>query len=111
VTDSWHGPDQEGGNLYSPGQPIPQPKMIAEHNEQQLEKLTVLDAPCPGRRPTHRDRRLAVGLSLLESRLSENRRMPPPSQLEVVVFWIVGIVVTILSSGVATYASHHHFWG
>jgi hypothetical protein len=37
--------------------------------------------------------------------------MPPPSQLEVVVFWIVGIVVTILSSGVATYASHHHFWG
>jgi hypothetical protein len=85
--------------------------MIAERNERQLEKLTVLDAPCPGRRPTHRDRRLAVGLSLLESRLSENRRMPPPSQLEIVVFWIVGIVVTILSGGVATYASHHHFWG
>jgi hypothetical protein len=37
--------------------------------------------------------------------------MPPPSQLEIVVFWIVGIVVTILSGGVATYASHHHFWG
>jgi hypothetical protein len=32
--------------------------------------------------------------------------MPPPSQLEVVAFWIVGIVITILSGGVAIYASH-----
>ena len=31
--------------------------------------------------------------------------MPPPSQLEVVVFWVIGIVVTILSGGVAIYAS------
>jgi hypothetical protein len=37
--------------------------------------------------------------------------MPPPSQLEVIVFWIVGIVITILSGGVAIYASHHHLWG
>jgi hypothetical protein len=38
-------------------------------------------------------------------------RMPPTSQFEVVVFWIVGIVITVLSGGVAIYASHHHLWG
>jgi hypothetical protein len=32
--------------------------------------------------------------------------MPPPSQIEVVVFWITGIAVTILSGSVAIYASH-----
>jgi hypothetical protein len=37
--------------------------------------------------------------------------MPPPSQFEVVVFWIVGIMVTMLSGGVAIYASYHHLWG
>jgi hypothetical protein len=37
--------------------------------------------------------------------------MPPPSQFEIVAFWIVGIVITILSGGVAIYASHHHLWG
>jgi hypothetical protein len=26
------------------------------------------------------------------------------------VFWIVGIVITILSGGVAIYARHHHLW-
>jgi hypothetical protein len=36
--------------------------------------------------------------------------MPPPSQLEVVVFWVIRIVVTILSGGVAIYASHYHLW-
>jgi hypothetical protein len=36
--------------------------------------------------------------------------MAPPSQFEV-AFWIVGIVITILSGGVAIYASHHHLWG
>jgi hypothetical protein len=36
--------------------------------------------------------------------------MPPPSQLEVAVFWIIGIVVMILSGGVAIYASHYHLW-
>jgi hypothetical protein len=46
------------------------------------------------------------------SRVTVGRsQMPPPSQLEVVVFWITGIVVTILSGGVAIYASHHHLWG
>jgi hypothetical protein len=37
--------------------------------------------------------------------------MPPPSQLEIAVFWIAGIVITILSGGVAVYASHFHLWG
>jgi hypothetical protein len=37
--------------------------------------------------------------------------MRPPSQLEVVAFWITGIVIAILSGGVAIYASHHHLWG
>jgi hypothetical protein len=36
--------------------------------------------------------------------------IPPPRQLEVVAFWVVGIVITILSGGVAIYASHHHLW-
>ena len=38
------------------------------------------------------------------------RKLGPPSQLEVIVFWIVGIVTTIASGGVAIYASHHHLW-
>jgi hypothetical protein len=37
--------------------------------------------------------------------------MPPPSQFEVVVFWVIGIAVKILLGGVAIYASHHHLWG
>jgi hypothetical protein len=41
---------------------------------------------------------------------SESRRAPPPSQLEVFLFWVVGIVITILSGGVAIYASHLHLW-
>jgi hypothetical protein len=36
--------------------------------------------------------------------------MPPPSQLEVAVFWIVGIAITILSGGIAIYASHYRLW-
>jgi hypothetical protein len=36
--------------------------------------------------------------------------LPPPSQLEVVVFWVAGIAITILSGGVAICASHHHLW-
>jgi hypothetical protein len=37
--------------------------------------------------------------------------MPPPSQLEVLLFWTVGIVITIFSGGVAIYASHFRLWG
>ena len=37
--------------------------------------------------------------------------MPPPSQLEVFLFWVLGIVITILSGAVAIYASHLHLWG
>jgi hypothetical protein len=33
--------------------------------------------------------------------------MPSPSQFEVVVFWIVGIVITMLSGGGAIYATHY----
>jgi hypothetical protein len=34
----------------------------------------------------------------------------PPSQLEVVLFWIVGLTTTICSGAVAIYASHYHLW-
>jgi hypothetical protein len=34
----------------------------------------------------------------------------PESQLEVVLFWIVGMVTTILSGAVAIYADHYHLW-
>jgi hypothetical protein len=36
--------------------------------------------------------------------------MPPTSRLEVVAFWIAGIVITMLSGGIAVYARHHHLW-
>jgi hypothetical protein len=53
------------------------------------------------------NRRLSFSLNRM---FSANRRMPPPSQLEVFLFWVVGIVITILSGGVAIYASHLHLW-
>jgi hypothetical protein len=37
--------------------------------------------------------------------------MPPPNKIEIVVFWVVGIAVTILSGGVAIYGGHDHLWG
>jgi hypothetical protein len=37
-------------------------------------------------------------------------KLGPPSQLEVVLFWIVGLVTTILSGAVAIYADHYHLW-
>jgi hypothetical protein len=44
-------------------------------------------------------------------RSSTNSKWPgPPSELEVVLFWIVGTVVTISSGGVAIYASQFHLW-
>ena len=42
--------------------------------------------------------------------VAKSRKLGPPSQLEVVLFWIVGMVTTILSGGVAIYASHYHLW-
>jgi hypothetical protein len=36
--------------------------------------------------------------------------MPPPSELEVVLFWTVGIVVTIFAGGVMVYAINFHLW-
>jgi hypothetical protein len=36
--------------------------------------------------------------------------MPPPSQFEVVAFWIVGIVIAIPSGGVAIYATRYRLW-
>jgi hypothetical protein len=41
---------------------------------------------------------------------AKSRKLNPPSQLEVVLFWIVGLVTTILSGAVAIYASHYHLW-
>jgi hypothetical protein len=41
---------------------------------------------------------------------ANSRKLGPPSQVEVVLFWIVGMVTTILSGGVAIYASHYHLW-
>jgi hypothetical protein len=114
---SWYGPDQEGGNLYGPGQPIVRPQTVAGDIAEQLEKLTGSDLARPPRIAASRHARdlspgeqksadFVVGMAH-----DENHRMLPPSQLEVVVFWIVGIVITILSGGVAIYASHHHLWG
>jgi hypothetical protein len=108
----WHGSDQEEGNFYGPGQPIPRWMMVAGDVAEQLEKLTALNVRTPRRNA--RDRRLVNRgrrIPLSERHLDENHRMPPPSQLEVVAFWIVGIVITILSGGLAIYASHHHLWG
>jgi hypothetical protein len=36
--------------------------------------------------------------------------MPPPNQIEVVVFWIGGILITIIAGGVMVYASYFHLW-
>jgi hypothetical protein len=36
--------------------------------------------------------------------------MPPPSRLEIVLFWSVGIAITIASGAVAIYATHFHLW-
>jgi hypothetical protein len=36
--------------------------------------------------------------------------MPPSNQLEVVLFWIVGIVITIFGGGVMIYSNHFHLW-
>jgi hypothetical protein len=41
---------------------------------------------------------------------ANSKGLGPPSQLEVVLFWIVGTVVTIASGGVAIYADHYHLW-
>jgi hypothetical protein len=41
---------------------------------------------------------------------ANSKWLGPPSQLEVVLFWIVGMTTTILSGGVAIYASHFHLW-
>jgi hypothetical protein len=41
---------------------------------------------------------------------TNSRKLGPPSQLEVVLFWIVGMVTTILSGAVAIYADHYHLW-
>jgi hypothetical protein len=46
----------------------------------------------------------------MSRRLANLKRLGPPSQLEVVLFWIVGMVTTILSGGVAIYADHYHLW-
>jgi hypothetical protein len=41
---------------------------------------------------------------------ANSKKLGPPSQLEIVLFWIVGMVMTIFSGGVAIYASHFHLW-
>jgi hypothetical protein len=35
--------------------------------------------------------------------------MPPSNQFEVVLFWIVGIVITIFGGGIMIYANYFHF--
>jgi hypothetical protein len=34
--------------------------------------------------------------------------LPPPSELEIVLFWITGIVIALFSGGLAISASHYH---
>jgi hypothetical protein len=41
---------------------------------------------------------------------ANSRKLGPPSQIEVVLFWIVGLVTTVLSGAVAIYASNYHLW-
>jgi hypothetical protein len=41
---------------------------------------------------------------------TRSRKLGPPSQLEIVLFWTVGLATTILSGAVAIYASHFHLW-
>jgi hypothetical protein len=36
--------------------------------------------------------------------------MLPPGKLEVSLFWLLGIVITVLSGAVAIYATHLHLW-
>jgi hypothetical protein len=36
--------------------------------------------------------------------------MRPPGRFEILLFWTAGIVITILSGGVAIYASYFHLW-
>jgi hypothetical protein len=36
--------------------------------------------------------------------------MPCPNQLEVVLFWTVGIVITIFAGSFMVYASYFHLW-
>jgi hypothetical protein len=40
----------------------------------------------------------------------KSSKLAPPSQVEIVLFWIVGMVTTIASGAVAIYASHYHLW-
>jgi hypothetical protein len=42
---------------------------------------------------------------------SLNGSVPPPSKREVFLFWVAGIVITILSCGVVIYANHLRLWG
>jgi hypothetical protein len=43
--------------------------------------------------------------------MTQEKRMPPPSQLEIILFWATGVAIMILSGGVAIYASYFHLWG
>jgi hypothetical protein len=43
-------------------------------------------------------------------RFSESQSRARPSQLEIFIFWISGVVIMIVSGGVAIYASHFHLW-
>jgi hypothetical protein len=43
-------------------------------------------------------------------RLNARRAMSLPGKFEVFLFWLVGIVITVLSGAVAIYATHFHLW-
>jgi hypothetical protein len=54
------------------------------------------------------NKRLSYSLNKI---FSLHGSVPPPSKLEVFLFWVVGIVITIFSGSVVIYASHLHIWG
>jgi len=71
-------------------------------------------APVRGPTSTFQPRGAGTGEREMQHRnqasFSAAKSRKPPSQLEVVLFWIVGLVTTILSGAVAIYASHYHLW-
>jgi hypothetical protein len=36
--------------------------------------------------------------------------MPPPNEIEAVLFWAVGTAITIFAGGVMIYSSYFHLW-
>jgi hypothetical protein len=91
------GPRRESRG--APGK-VPSDPVSSYHSGGAPESRHARDSGLANRRPSFSLNRM----------FSDKGPAPPPSQLEVFLFWVVGIVITILSGGVAIYASHLHLW-